>query len=172
MTPQCKVQEGKAETGGIFKLTLLPTSKKQHSENKHKMEEEISLAAWLEAWVHIRMNLPTRKKDPGGAEDQGERDVRAKTVPNPGRYSHLRPLPPGEEQDGSACRSAAHARPPWPSDLSAPVTGPGRFPELGLGAAAAASRDAAPGPRRPAARDVPAPRASPAGPRVAAPGIT
>lgn len=36
---------------GIFKLTLFHTSKKLHSENKqNKMEEEIGLAAWLEAW--------------------------------------------------------------------------------------------------------------------------
>lgn len=53
--------------------------------------------------VHIRMNLPTRKKDPGGAEERSERDVRAKIVLNPDRYSHLRPLLPGKEQKDPAC---------------------------------------------------------------------
>ncbi|XP_041253642.1 translation initiation factor IF-2-like [Onychostruthus taczanowskii] len=73
-------------------------------------------------------------------------------------------------------RSAGAARPPWPSDLSPPVTGPAPGSLSSASALRpAASRDAAPGPRRarrPASRDVPATRASPAGPRVAMPGIT
>lgn len=42
---------GESRDMGIFKLTLFLTSKKLHSENKqNKMEKEIGLAAWLEAW--------------------------------------------------------------------------------------------------------------------------
>lgn len=91
---------------GIFKLTLFHSSKKLQSENKqNKMEVEIGLTAGLEAWGFdtYQKEFANPQKEPGGAQERSERDVRAKTVLNPDRYSHLRPLLPRKKQNDPAC---------------------------------------------------------------------
>lgn len=92
-------------------MTLFSTSIKLHSGNKQNKMEEISLAAWLEVLVHIRMHLPNRK-NPWGAEKRGERDVRAKTVLHPGRYSHLRPLLPRRSRTIPLAEAPVRSRTP------------------------------------------------------------
>lgn len=107
VAPQCSVREGKAETWGFLNCHYFTQVKSyilRISRIKWKKKSVWLLGLRLGVSVHIRMNLPTLcKKDPGGAEERSEMDVRAKTVLNPDRYSHLRPLLPGKEQKDPAC---------------------------------------------------------------------
>lgn len=107
----------------IFKLTLFPASKELRFENKqNKMKQK---SVWLLGvgfgfLVHVRMNLSTCKKDPRGTDERGGRDVSAKTVLDPGRCGHPRPLLPGNAKNNPHLRKhlsgSLHA-PPWPNDL-------------------------------------------------------